>query len=167
MPITDVMIDNTCGYECMSFIDGFSGYSLIKIYSDDEKHASFRTPVGVYCCMVMPFGLKNASATYQRAISKIFQQHICKMVMCCMDDIVIKSQAKENHLPYLREVFDLMCAHQLNMYPAKSFTGVSIEKFLGFIVTSKGIHLDPEKIHTIQEMQPPRFLLPIQTFFPA
>ena len=57
--ITDVMIDSTCGFERMSFMDDFSGYNQIKMYPEDEKHTSFRTPLGVYCYTVMPFGLKN------------------------------------------------------------------------------------------------------------
>ena len=64
LPITDVMIDNTCDFERMSFMDGFLGYNQIKMYLKDEKHTSFRTPLGIYCYIVMPFGLKNASATY-------------------------------------------------------------------------------------------------------
>ena len=59
LPITDVIIDNMCGFERMSFMDGFSGYNQIKMYPDDEKHASFRTPLGVFCYTVMPFGLKK------------------------------------------------------------------------------------------------------------
>src|SRR4051812_49926100 len=58
LPITDVMIDNTCSFELISFMDGFSGYNQIKMYPADEKHTSFRTPLGVYCYTVMPFGLK-------------------------------------------------------------------------------------------------------------
>ena len=77
LPITDVMIDNTCGFERMSFMDGFSGYNQIKMYPDDERHTSFRTPLGVYCYTVIPFGLKNAGATYQRAMSTIFHDHLC------------------------------------------------------------------------------------------
>ena len=73
LPITDVMIDNTYGFERMSFMDGFSGYNQIKIYPEDEKHTSFRMPLGVYCYTVMPFGLKNVGATYQRAMNTIFQ----------------------------------------------------------------------------------------------
>ena len=68
LPITDVMIDNMCDFERMSFMDDFAGYNQIKIYSEDEKHTSFRTPLGVYCYTVMSFGLKNAGATYQRTM---------------------------------------------------------------------------------------------------
>lgn len=63
-PITEIMIYNTLGYERMSFMDGFSGYNQIKMHPEDQKHTSFRTPFGVYCYTVMPFGLKNAGAPY-------------------------------------------------------------------------------------------------------
>jgi len=76
LPITDVMIDNTCGFERMSFMDGFLGYNQIKMYPDDEKHTSFRAPLGVYYYTVMPFRLKNARATYQQAMSTIFRDHL-------------------------------------------------------------------------------------------
>ena len=82
LPITDVMIDNTCSFERISFMDGFLGYNQIKMYPDDEKHTAFRTPLRVYCYTVMPFGLKNAGATYQRAMSTIFQEHLRKTVEC-------------------------------------------------------------------------------------
>jgi hypothetical protein len=72
LPITDVMTVDTCGFERMSFMDGFSGYNQIKMYPEDEKHMSIRTPLGVYGYTVMPFGLKNAGVTYQRIMTTIF-----------------------------------------------------------------------------------------------
>jgi len=152
LPITDVMIENTCGFERMSFIDGFSWYNQIKMYQDDKKHTSFRIPLGVFCYMIMPFGLKNVGATYQHTMSTIFHDHLRKTVECYVDDIAIKSHDKNNHLHDLRTMFDLMQARQLKMNPTKSFLRVSSGKFLRFIVTSKGIHLDPDKIKAIQEM---------------
>ena len=82
LPITDVMIDNTCGFKRITFMDGFSGYNQIKMYPEDEKHTSFRISLGVYCCTVMPFGLKNAGATYQRVMNTIFRDHLRKTVEC-------------------------------------------------------------------------------------
>jgi len=120
------MIDNTCGFERMSFMNEFSRYNQIKMYLDDEKHTFFRTPLGLYCYTVMPFGLKNAGATYQRAMNVILHEHIHKTVKRYVDDITVKSRAKGDHM--------------------------------GFVVTSKRIHLDPEKVHDIKEMQPPRNL---------
>jgi len=74
LPITDIMIDNTYSFEKMSFMDGFSGYNQIKMYHEDEKRTSFSTLLGVYCYTVMPFGMKNASATYQHAMNAIFHE---------------------------------------------------------------------------------------------
>ena len=71
----------------------------------------------------MPFGLKNAGATYQRAMNAIFHEHICKTVECCVDDITVKSRDKGDYLTDLKRVFDIMRAHQLKMNATKSFLG--------------------------------------------
>jgi len=111
LPITDIMIDNTCGFERMSFMDRFSEYNQIKMYPDDEKHTSFRTPLGVYCYTVMPFGLKNAGGTYQRVMNAIFHEHMRKTVKCYVDDIAVKSCAKSDHIADLKTVFEIMRVH--------------------------------------------------------
>ena len=125
------------------------GYNQIKMYPDDEKHTSFKTPLGVYCYTVMPFRLKNAGATYQRVMNTIFHEHIRKTMECYVDDIAVKNCAKGNHIADLKTVFDIMWVHQLKMNPTKFFLGVASGKFLGFVVTSKGIHLDPKKVRTV------------------
>jgi len=79
-------------------------------------------------------------------------------VECYVDDIAVKSRAKGYHIADLKTIFDIMRAHQLKMNPTKSFLGVASGKFLGFVVTSKGIHLDTEKVRAVQEMQHPRNL---------
>jgi len=104
----------------------------------------------------MPFGLKNAGATYQRAMNTIFHDHMRKTVECYVDDIAVKSLTKGDHITNLKTFFEIMRAHQLKMNPTKSFLGVTSSKFLGFVVTSKGTHLDPEKVRAVREMQPPR-----------
>ena len=83
-----------------------------------------------------------------------------KTVECYVDDIAVKSCAKGDHIVDLKIVFEIMLEHQykMNPHPTKSFLGVASGKFLGFVVTSKGIHLDPEKIRTVLKMQPPRNL---------
>src|SRR4051812_44622901 len=113
LPITDVMIDNTYGFERMSFMDGFSGYNQIKMYPADEKHTSFRTPLGVYCYTVMLFGVKNAGATNQRVMDKILCPYIRKTVECYIDDIIVKCRLHTDHLTDLKEVFVVMRQHQL------------------------------------------------------
>jgi len=100
------------------------------MYPEDEKHTSFRTPLGVCCYTIMPFGLKNAGATYQRAMNAIFHEHIRKTVECNVDDIAMKSHNNGDHLADLKRVFDFMRAHQLKMNLTKSFLGVANGKFL-------------------------------------
>ncbi|XXG53668.1 hypothetical protein AAC387_Pa03g1730 [Persea americana] len=98
LPILEVIIDNTRGFERMTIMDGFFGYNQIKMHPEDERHISFRTPFGMYCYTVMPFGLKNAGPTYQRAVMKIFQDMQHKTVECCVNDLAVKSKRKEDHL---------------------------------------------------------------------
>ena len=91
-------------------------------------------------------------------MNAIFHEHLRKKIECYVDDIAVKSQHKGDHITDLKTMFDIMRVHQLEMNPTKSFLGVSSGKFLGFIVTSKGISLDPEKIRAIQDMPPPKNL---------
>ena len=91
-------------------------------------------------------------------MNTMFYEHIRKIVECYVDDIAVKNRVKGDYIADLKIVFDIMRAHQLKMNPTKSFLGVVSGKFLDFVVTSKGIHLDPEKVRAIQEMQPPRTL---------
>jgi len=101
---------------------------------------------------------ENVEATYQKAMNAIFHEHMRKTVECYVDDITVKSHAKGDNIVDLKTVFKIMRAHQLKMNPTKSFLGVPSGKFLGFVVTSKGIYIDPEKVRAVQEMQPPRNL---------
>ncbi|KAL0282982.1 UNVERIFIED_CONTAM: Transposon Tf2-12 polyprotein [Sesamum angustifolium] len=92
LPIAELMIDATTGHEVLSFMDGSSGYNQIRMAPTDQELTAFRTPNGIYCYKVMPFGLKNAGATYQRAMQKIFDDMLHKNVECYIDDLVLKSK---------------------------------------------------------------------------
>jgi len=116
---------------------------------------AFRTPKGIYCYKVMPFGLKNTSATYQGAM-KIFDDMLRQHVECYVDDLVVKSKEKENHLQDLRLVFEWLRRFQLKMNPLKCTFSVSSGKFLRFIVRHQGIEIDQSKIEAILKMPEPR-----------
>ncbi|KAK4395659.1 hypothetical protein Sango_1720200 [Sesamum angolense] len=90
--IAELMIDATTGHEALSFMDGLSGYNQIRMAPTDEELTPFRTPKGIYCYKVMSFGLKNADATYQREMQKIFDDMLHKNVECYVDDLVVKSK---------------------------------------------------------------------------
>lgn len=124
------MINNTCNFEKMSFMDGISGYNHIKMCLEDEKYTSFRTLPRVYYYTVMPFDLKNTEATYQWAMMVIFHNHGQKIVECHIDDIIVKSWSEEDHLKDFWTVFYLMRAHQLKMNQTKFFLGCQEENSL-------------------------------------
>ncbi|XP_019150530.1 PREDICTED: uncharacterized protein LOC109147323 [Ipomoea nil] len=105
---------------------------------EDEDLTAFRTPKGIYCYKVMPFGLKNAGATYQQAMQTIFDDMLHKMVECYVDDLVVKSKLRTNHLVHLRQIFDRLRKFQLKMNPLKCAFGVAAGKFLGFISNLAG-----------------------------
>ena len=88
----------------------------------------------------------------------IFHSYLRKIVECYVDDIAIKSHDKNDHLCDLKIMFDIMRTYQLKINPTKPFLGVSSGKFLGFIISSKVIHLDPDKVKAIQSMHPPKYL---------
>ncbi|XP_049359184.1 uncharacterized protein LOC125823856 [Solanum verrucosum] len=156
LPIPELMIDATTGYEAMSFMDGSSGYNQIRMAPKDGELTAFRTPKGIYCYKVMPFGLKNAGATYQRAMQNIFDDLLHKNVECYVDDLMVKLKKRGDHLKDLRMVFELLRRYQLRMNPLKCAFGVTSGKFLGFIVRHRGIEIDQDKVDAISKMPEPR-----------
>ena len=122
----------------------------------DKGFTAFRSPKGIFHYKRMPFGLKNAGATYQRAMTKIFDEMLHDLVECYVDDLVMKSKKRPDHLIDLRRVFERLRKYQLKMNPMKCAFGVTSGKFLGFIVRYRGIEIDPDKIKAIRELPPPR-----------
>ncbi|GKV21559.1 hypothetical protein SLEP1_g31529 [Rubroshorea leprosula] len=156
LPIIERMVDATMGHEVLSFMDGFSGYNQIHMDPKDEEITAFQTPKGIYYYKVMPFALKNAGATYQRAMQMIFSDMLHKLVECYVDDLVVKSKRRDEHLNDLKVVFERLRKYQLKMNPLKCAFGVSSRKFLGFIVRHRGIKIDQSKIEAIVNMPPPK-----------
>ena len=94
--LTELTVDATIGHEVLSFTDGSSGYNQICMAPRDEEITTFHTPKGIYCYKVMPFGFKNAGATYQRAMQKIFDNMLHKNIECYVDDVVVKTRKRED-----------------------------------------------------------------------
>ena len=112
----------------------------------------------------MPFGLKNTVATYMRAMTTIFYDMINKEIEVYVDDVIIKSSDSFDHLIHLSKSFDHLCRYNLKLNPAKCAFGVPARKFLGFIVSRRGIELDSSKIKAIQELPPPKMRKEVMTF---
>ena len=100
----------------------------------------------MFCYKVMPFKLKNAGATYQRLMNKMFAHQIGRNVQVYVDDMLIKSLREEDHLDNLRETFDTLRSYNMKLNPNKCAFGVMVGKFLGFMVSQRGIEVNPEKI---------------------
>uniref|UniRef100_A0A2N9ENB8 Uncharacterized protein n=1 Tax=Fagus sylvatica TaxID=28930 RepID=A0A2N9ENB8_FAGSY len=158
----DQLVDATSGHQRMSFLDAFQGYHQIAMDPADEEKTAFITPRGIFCYKVMPFGLKNAGATYQRMITKMFSSQLGKTVEVYIDDMVVKSVRAEDHLENLRAVFNTLRRHRLKLNASKCAFGVGSGKFLGFMVTQRGIEANPDQISAILELRPPRTVREVQ-----
>ena len=152
LPRIDLIVDAIAGHELLSFMDAFSGYNQISMDSDDQEKTSFVIAQGTYCYRVMPFGLKNAGATYQRLVNRMFQKQIGTTMEVYIDDMLVKSATVELHIAHLSEAFQILRNYNMKLNPAKCAFGVSAEKFLGFIVNHRGIEANPDKIKAVLDM---------------
>ena len=122
---------------------------------EDESKTSFITPFSVYCYVWMPFGLWNAGATFSLLVHKVLQQQLGHNAEAHVDDIVVKSQLKANHVADLQETFNSLRAAGIRQNPEKCVFGARGRKMLGYLVSRRGIMANPGKIHAIAEMSPP------------
>ncbi|GFZ19883.1 hypothetical protein Acr_28g0005880 [Actinidia rufa] len=139
---------------------GSGGYQNVS--SADVEKTSFITERGLYCYKVMPFGLKNAGATYQRLVNKMFNAQIGKTMEVYIDDMLVKSLQAHNHIAHLEEAFDILRRHRMMLNPSKCIFGVSSGKFLGFLVTKRGIEVNPDQIQALIAMRSPRNIREVQ-----
>ena len=144
MPITNMLVDSPAYNEFLSFMDAFSSYNKILIAVKDFPKTAFRCPgfIGTFEWLVMPFGLKNVGANYQRAMNAIFHDVLGYHIEVYIDNIVVKSKRAIEHVYYLRESFERMRHRQLKLNPLKCAFGVRAENFLGFLVHQRGIEVD-------------------------
>ncbi|GKV38979.1 hypothetical protein SLEP1_g46825 [Rubroshorea leprosula] len=134
----------------------------IHMASEDEVKTSFYAGDEIYCYVMIPFGLKNAGAMYQKMVTIVFQAQIGRNLEVYIDDIVVKSLKAEDHLTNLGETFDSLRKHSKRLNPAKCVFGVKSSKFLGFMVSKSGIEVNPRKIKAIEEMKLPRSVKDVQ-----
>ncbi|KAI5315440.1 hypothetical protein L3X38_044616 [Prunus dulcis] len=144
-------------------MDAYSGYNQIFMHPPDSEHTAFITDKGLYCYNVMPFGLKNAGATYQRLVNKIFAGYIGNIMEVYVDDMLVKSRTAEDHLQNLSIMFGILKEYRMRLNPKKCAFGVSSGKFLGFMISQRGIEANPEKIKAIIDMERPKTTKDIQS----
>ncbi|GKV13716.1 hypothetical protein SLEP1_g24702 [Rubroshorea leprosula] len=152
-PIADLLVDGAARHRVLSFMDGHCGYNQIFIVKEDIPKTAFCCPgaIGTYEWVVMPFGLKNASATYQRAMNAIFHDMIGCFMEIYSDDVVVKSNEDEEHLMHLKLAFERMRKHGLKMNPLKCAFGVFVGNFLGYLEHERGLEVDQNKARIVIE----------------
>jgi hypothetical protein len=146
LPRIDQIVDSTAVCESLSFLDAYSGYHQIKMKESDQLSTSLITPFGMYCYTTMPFGLRNAGATYQRCMNHVFREHIGRTVEAYVDDIIVKTRKTSDLLSNLETTFKCLRAKGVKLNPEKCVFGVPRGMLLGFIVSERGIEANPEKI---------------------
>ena len=151
LPQIDQIVDSTSGNRMFSFLDTFYGYHQIPMFHLDQEKLTFITPHGLYCYNVMSFRLKKTGVTYQRLMKKIFKPLIGRTMEVYIDNIVVKSKTCMEHMQHLEEVFTLMWKYNMKFKPLKSAFGVSVGKFLGFLVTQQGIEINPDEVKVVLE----------------
>ncbi|XP_042467184.1 uncharacterized protein LOC122050335 [Zingiber officinale] len=137
LPRIDQMVDSTAGYELICMLDAYQGYHQVPLAREDQEKISFVTADGTFCYKVMPFGLKNAGATYQRMMNKVFRKQI-------------------------RWNLEMLRNYGIKLKPTKCLFGAKGGRFLGYIVTERGIEANPSKVNALQDMAPPRNLKEVQ-----
>jgi hypothetical protein len=146
LPRIDKIVDSAARCEVMSLLDCFSGYHQIYIKEEDKASTSFITPFGTYCFVRMPEGLKNAGSTFSRLTKKILEDQMGRNVFTYVDNIIVVSKNKEDHLSDLTETFANMREARLRLNPEKCIFVVRQGKILSYLVSHKGIEANPSKI---------------------
>ena len=164
LPRIDEMLDSLAGAQYFSTLDLMSGYWQVMMHPNDREKTAFITRYGTYEFTVMPFGLCNAPATFQRLMNQVYKDITYKYVVVYLDDTNVFSKTFEDHIRHLREVFTRIRKAGLKLNLEKCTFWMKRLPFLGHIVEAKGISPDPDKIIAVQGIQPPENVTQLRSF---
>ena len=164
LPRIDEMLDSLAGAKYFSTLDLMSGYWQVAMDPEDQEKTAFITRHGTYEFNVMPFGLCNAPATFQRLMDRVYKGIAYKYVVVYLDDTNIFSRTFDDHIKHLREVFTRIRKAGLKLNIEKCNFWMNKLPFLGHIITEKGISPDPDKIIAVQNIQPPTTVTLLRSF---
>jgi hypothetical protein len=155
LPRVDDALDAFGKATVFTTLDLAAGYYQIRMHPRDAEKTAFRTHLGLFEFRVMPFGLTNAPATFQRNMDAIFEDFYRNFCLVYVDDIIIYSTSLAKHLQHLRMVFERLAQHGLSLKASKCVFAQPAVRFLGFVVSSKGVDSDEEKVKAVQEFPIP------------
>jgi hypothetical protein len=151
LPRIDQIVDSTAGCELLCFLDAYSRHHQIKMKESDQLVTSFITPFAMYYYITMPFGLRNAGATYQRCMQHVFGDHIGRTIEAYIDDIVVKTRKADDLVSDLRIAFGCLRANRVKLNPEKCVFGVPRGMLLGYIVSQRGIEANPKRLQPLNK----------------
>ncbi|GJS61129.1 reverse transcriptase domain-containing protein, partial [Tanacetum coccineum] len=132
LPEIDWKVESLCGFPFKCFLDAYKGYHQIQMAEEDEEKTAFITNQGIFCYTKMPFGLRNAGATYQRLVDKTFHGQIGRNLEVYVDDLVIKSRTEDEVVRDIEETFKTLRKINMKLNPKKCTFGVEEGMFLGY-----------------------------------
>jgi len=162
LPRIDRVDDDAANSQLMSLLVCFSGYHQIWMRKEDEEKTSFITPFGTYCFVRMPEGLKNAGQSFSRMSSVVLEHQLRRNVLTYVDDIVVTSSIRGNHVADLAETFASLRKAGLSLNPNKCIFGVHKGKVIGCLVSTKGIEANPDKVKALWNMEEPKSIRDVQ-----
>ncbi|GJZ47109.1 reverse transcriptase domain-containing protein [Tanacetum coccineum] len=162
LPEINWKVESLCGFPFKCFLDAYKGYHQIKMAKEDEEKITFITSQGIFCYSKMPFGLRNAGATYQRLVDKAFHKQIGRNLKVYVDDLVIKSRTVDEIIRDIKETFKTLRKFNMKLNPKKCTFGVEEGMFLGYKVNTKGIKVCPDKADAVLSLPSLKCLKDVQ-----
>ncbi|GKB73504.1 putative reverse transcriptase domain-containing protein, partial [Tanacetum coccineum] len=164
LPRIDDLFDQLQGSSVYSKIDLRSGYHQLRVREEDIPKTAFRTRYGHYEFQVMPFGLTNAPAVFMDLMNRVCKPYLDKFVIVFIDDILIYSKSKQEHEEHLKIILELLKKEELYAKFSKCEFWIPKVQFLGHVIDSEGIHVDPAKIESIKDWTSPKSPTEIRQF---
>ena len=164
LPLISETLDRLAGAKLFTKLDLKDAYHRIRIKKGDEWKTAFRTRYGHYEYLVMPFGLTNAPATFQGYINRALSGIVDIFCVVYLDDILIFSNSPEEHWRHVREVLERLRQYQLYANLGKCEFGVTQVEFLGYLISTKGVLMDPRRVEAIAAWETPKSFRDVQVF---
>ncbi|GKD53398.1 reverse transcriptase domain-containing protein [Tanacetum coccineum] len=162
LPEIDWKVESLCGFPFKCFLDAYKGYHQIQMAKEDEEKTAFITSQGIFCYTKMPFGLRNAGATYQRLVDKAFHKQIGRNLEVYVDDLVIKSRTEDEIVRDMEETFQTLREINMKLNPKKCTFGIEEGMFLGYKVSTRGLKVCPNKVDAVLSLPSLKCLKDVQ-----
>ncbi|GKA27783.1 reverse transcriptase domain-containing protein [Tanacetum coccineum] len=163
LPEIDWKVESLCGFPFKCFLDAYKGYHQIQMAKEDEEKTAFITNQGIFCYTKMPFGLRNAGATYQRLVDKAFHKQIGRNLEVYVDDLVIKSRTEDEIVRDMEETFQTLREINMKLNPKKCTFGIEEGMFLGYKVSTRGLKVCPDKVDAVLSLPSPKCFEDVQS----